>query len=76
MSLEVISLQRKEFNKSRITVEPPLKAKEVAQRKNVSPATVTRWMKREIDPLPSKRNSGLVRIEVDDLEDWYQRNFL
>ena len=31
-------------------------------------------MKREIDPLPAKRNGGLVRIEVDDLEEWYERN--
>ena len=31
-------------------------------------------MKREIDPLPAKRNGGLVRIEVDDLEEWYDRN--
>ena len=55
---------------------PPLKAIEVAKRKNVSAATVTRWMKREIDPLPAKRNGGLVRIEVDDLEEWYDRNFI
>lgn len=33
-------------------------------------------MKREIDPLPAKRNGGLVRIEVDDLEEWYERNFI
>ena len=33
-------------------------------------------MKREIDPLPAKRNGGLVRIEVDDLEEWYDRNFI
>lgn len=52
-----------------------MKAIEVAKRKNVSAATVTRWMKREIDPLPAKRNGGLVRIEVDDLEEWYERNF-
>ena len=57
-------------------IVPPLKAIEVAKRKNVSAATVTRWMKREIDPLPAKRNGGLVRIEVDELEEWYDRNFI
>ena len=71
--LQSASKKDRKVNSKKI---PPLKAIEVAKRKNVSAATVTRWMKREIDPLPAKRNGGLVRIEVDDLEEWYERNFI
>ncbi|BFG90030.1 TPA: helix-turn-helix domain-containing protein [Enterococcus faecalis] len=76
MALEVIDFRSKKIKKNSSKKIPPLKAIEVAKRKNVSAATVTRWMKREIDPLPAKRNGGLVRIEVDDLEEWYDRNFI
>lgn len=76
MPLEVIDFATKKAKKVSTKKMPPLKAIEVAKRKNVSAATVTRWMKREIDPLPAKRNGGLVRIEVDDLEEWYERNFI
>ncbi|MFS3131350.1 helix-turn-helix domain-containing protein [Enterococcus faecalis] len=76
MALEVIDFRSKKIKKNSSKKIPLLKAIEVAKRKNVSAATVTRWMKREIDPLPAKRNGGLVRIEVDDLEEWYDRNFI
>ena len=51
MALEVIDFRSKRLKNS----SKKITAIEVAKRKNVSAATVTRWMKREIDPLPAKK---------------------
>ena len=75
MALEVIDFRSKRLKNSS-KENSTFESNRSSKKKNVSAATVTRWMKREIDPLPAKRNGGLVRIEVDDLEEWYDRNFI
>lgn len=74
MALEVIDFRSKRLKNSSKKI-PPLKAIEVAKEKMFQLLLLQDgW--NEIDPLPAKRNGGLVRIEVDDLEEWYDRNFI
>lgn len=76
MVLEVIDFKLKKDWKVNLKKILFLKVIEVVKRKNVLVVIVIRWMKWEIDLLFVKRNGGLVRIEVDDLEEWYERNFI
>ncbi len=51
-----------------------LRKKQLCDRANVSPNSVTRWINREINPLPAKRIPGTreVRIRWGDFQAWLE----
>lgn len=47
------------------------RAVEIAKHFKVSPATVTRWTKREKNPLPSRKKGNVVLINFDVANEWF-----
>ncbi|MFB8449038.1 hypothetical protein ACFC3Z_08080 [Enterococcus thailandicus] len=47
------------------------RASEIARYFRVAPSTVTRWTKKEDNPLPSKKKGNVVLINFDVAKKWF-----
>ena len=70
--MEILSFEPRKRNTTQPKKEENLRrAIEISRIFRVSPATVTRWTKREINPLPSKKKGNVVLIDLDVAKKWF-----